>query len=284
VDHEQPASTVEAGAYRQVNLANWNSRVPHHLQGYDIASLLADPQALSDVVRFDVERLGSIGGLDVVHLQCHIGTDTLSLHRLGAASVTGVDFSQPALDGAAALAARCGADIRWVCADVYDAPRVLGEACCDLVYTGVGALCWLPSVREWAAVVGALLRPGGRLFIREGHPMLWSLADPRPDGLLVVEHPYFEVPGGTRFRTTSTYVPHEGELAAPDTIEFNHGLGEIVTALHDAGLRLLSFDEHDTVPWAALGDAMVDVGGGEYALREGRARLPLSYTLRAEKS
>ncbi|CAN5879031.1 class I SAM-dependent methyltransferase [soil metagenome] len=267
--------------YLALNLANWNSRVPHHVVGYELATYRDDPQHLSRVVTFDLPRLGDIRGLDVVHLQCHIGTDTLSLHRLGARSVTGLDFSQPALDAARGLASSTGADIRYVCSDVYSAVEALG-ARYDLVYTGIGALCWLPDIRLWAQVVAALLRPGGRLFIREGHPMLWSLCDPRPDGLLVVEHPYFEVAGGTRLSEATTYVEHEGELESPDTVQFNHGIGELLCAVADAGLHLQSFEEHRSVPWNPLGTAMID-NNGEFELRDRPERLAASYTLRAER-
>ena len=135
-----------------------------------------------------------MAGLDAVHLQCHIGTDTLSLARLGA-SMCGLDFSAPALDVARRLAADCGERIEYTRAEVYDAVDALGAERFDLVYTGIGALCWLPDVGRWAATVAGLLRRGGRLFLREGHPMLWTLRDPRPDGLLVIEYPYFETGG-----------------------------------------------------------------------------------------
>ena len=178
--------------HRALNLSNWESRVPHHLAGYSIDALLARPDALSGVVAFDRPRLGDIRGLETVHLQCHIGTDTVSLARLGA-HTTGLDFSPSALAGARNLAGRAGVDVDFVEADVDHAPAVLGHSRFDLVYTGIGALCWLPDIRKWAGVVASLLRPAGRLFMREGHPMLWTLSDPREDRLLVVEHPYFEV-------------------------------------------------------------------------------------------
>jgi SAM-dependent methyltransferase len=146
-----------------------------------------DPAHLSAVVRFDLPRLGEVAGLDAVHLQCHIGTDTISLAKLGA-SVTGLDFSPSALAQARGLAARAGVDVRFVESELYSAPAALGTTY-DLVYTGVGALNWLPDIAGWAKVVAAVLRPGGRLHLREGHPMLWSLADKRPDGLLSVEYP-----------------------------------------------------------------------------------------------
>lgn len=268
--------------YLAVNLANWNSRVPHHIAGYGLEKYRRDPACLSGVVRFDIPRLGSIEGLDVVHLQCHIGTDTLSLARLGARSVTGLDFSAPALEAATALAEDCGAAIEYVESELYDAVEALGGRRFDLVYTGIGALCWLPDIRRWAQVVSTLLRPGGRLFMREGHPVLWALADPRPDGLLVIEYPYFET-DGVQFSETSSYVDHDGPLDSPDMVCFNHGLAEVMTALMDANMRLTAIEEHDTAPWNPLKDQMSEVSGGEYRLRHHPERLPVTYTLQATK-
>jgi SAM-dependent methyltransferase len=269
--------------YRQINLANWNSRVAFHERGYHLDRFRSDPGHLSGVVRFDRPRLGSVDGLRVVHLQCHIGTDTLSLTRLGA-QMTGVDFSAPALEVARRLASDCGADIHYVESDIYDAVEMLGSGQFDVVYTGIGALCWIPDVRRWARVVAELLRPGGRLFIREGHPVVWSLCDPRPDGLLVIEFPYFETDDGTPFSEPTTYVEHEGELTSPDIISFNHGLGEIITAVMDAGLTLTMFEEHPSVPWNVAGDAMVEDETGEWTLREHPERLAATYTLQAVKN
>ncbi|MDH2902409.1 MAG: class I SAM-dependent methyltransferase [Actinomycetota bacterium] len=268
--------------YVAINRANWDSRVPHHLTGYDLDSFRSDPTFISDVVRFDQVRLGSVVGLDVVHLQCHLGTDTLSLARLGAASVTGLDFSPRALEAAARLARDCGADITYVESELYDAPDAVGTERFDLVYTGVGALNWLPDISRWARVVAALLRPDGRLFLREFHPLLAALSDPREDGLLVLEYPYFEGEALTFFDQT-TYVTHEGELTSPETRQFNHGLGEIFTALTDAGLTVSALEEHRSVPWRALEGMMRDIGAGEYELIEDRDRVPLTYTLQALK-
>ncbi|KAA0092740.1 class I SAM-dependent methyltransferase [Mycolicibacterium sp. P1-18] len=270
--------------WRAVNLANWESRVPMHTGpgGYDLSSF-DDPQYLSGVVSYDRPRLGHLDGLDVVHLQCHIGTDTVSLARLGAKSVTGLDFSPSAVAAGRSLAARAGGDVTFVESDVATAVDALGAQCADLVYTGIGALCWLPDIREWAGVVAALLRPGGRLFVREGHPILWAMSDPRPDGLLVVEYPYFETPG-TRFVYEDTYAG-TGVVSSPESISFNHGLGEIFTALLDAGLRITGFEEHREVAWRFFDDAMVESPDfdGEFLLAEGGERLPLTYTLQAVK-
>jgi SAM-dependent methyltransferase len=270
--------------WRSMNLANWESRVPLHTapDGYELAGF-DDPEYLSPVVRYDLPRLGRLDGLDVVHLQCHIGTDTVSLARLGARSVTGLDFSPAALDAGRALNRRANADVRFVESDVDGAVEVLGAGCCDVVYTGIGAICWLPDIRRWAAIVAELLRPGGRLFIREGHPVLWAMSDPRPDGLLVLEYPYFET-DGTVFVEHDTYAG-DGVVTAPESVSFNHGLGEIFTALTEAGLAVTALEEHREVPWNPLDDAMIPSPDfeEEYILAEGRDRMPLTYTLQAVK-
>lgn len=270
--------------YQALNRARWDERAPAHAKSPDYAvdRFLADPDFLSTVVRFDRPLLGDIAGQRGVHLQCHIGTDTISLARLGAA-MTGLDFSVPALEEARRLASATGADVQFVHADLYDAVDALGASRFDLVYTGIGALCWLPDIDRWAAVVVELLAPGGRLFLREGHPMLWALDDVRPDGLLVVEYPYFERPDPLVFTEGGTYVETDVEFEHNTTHSWNHGLGEIVTALLARGMRITGLVEHDSVPWNAFPGRMERLGNGEFRLSDRPWRLAHSYTLRAIK-
>ena len=265
-----------------INRDNWDSRVPHHEQGYALHEHTDDPNHLSRVVQFDLPRLGEIAGLRGVHLQCHIGTDTVSLARLGA-QMTGLDFSAPALEVAARLAAECELQVEYVESDVYSALDQLPAGEFDFVYTGIGALCWLPSVVRWAQVVSALLKPGGFLFIREGHPMLWSLCDPRPDGLVTIEYPYFET-AGTVFVEEQSYVEHDGVLESPTIVSFNHSLSEVFNALWSAGLTVTLFEEHQSVPWNPLAGEMVEFEPNEFRLREMPERLAATYTLRAVKN
>jgi SAM-dependent methyltransferase len=270
--------------YTDINRASWDDRAVAHAASpdYEVDRFAADPGFLSDVVRFDLPLLGDIGGLRGVHLQCHIGTDTISLARLGA-DMTGLDFSPVSLAQARRIAGLAGADVRFAEAEVYDAVRVLGPESFDLVYTGIGALCWLPRIRPWAAVVAGLLRPGGRLFLREGHPMLWAMEDGRPDGLLAVEYPYFERDEPLVFDEGGTYVETDVVFTHNLTHEWNHGLGELITALLAAGLELTGLAEHDSVPWQALPGQMEKLGNGEWRLSDRPWRLPHSYTLQAVK-
>jgi SAM-dependent methyltransferase len=270
--------------YLRVNRASWDDRALAHAASADYAvdRFVEDPEFISDIVRFDLPRLGDIRGLRGVHMQCHIGTDTLSLARLGA-QMTGLDLSPASLEQARRLSERAGPHVDFVEAEVYEAPAVLGREAFEFVFTGIGALCWLPSVSRWANVVAELLAPGGRLFIREGHPMLWTLDEHRSDAL-IVEYPYFERDEPMVFDDPGTYVTTDAAFTHNTTHVWNHGLGEIVTALMNVGMELTMLEEHGSVPWEALPGQMTQVELGEWRLTDRPWRVPHTYTLQAVKT
>jgi SAM-dependent methyltransferase len=270
-------------SYLDVNRASWDDRAPAHAASpdYCVDRFVEDADFLSEVVAFDVPLLGDVRGLRGVHLQCHIGTDTISLARLGAA-MTGLDFSGAAVAEARRLSAIAATPADFVESDVYSALDVLPSAAFDLVYTGIGALCWLPDVRRWAGVVAGLLHTGGRLFIREGHPMLWAIDEARTD-VLAVDYPYFERPEPLVDDDPGTYVATTAEFTHNVTHSWNHGLGEIVTALLGAGMQLTGLVEHDSVPWEALPGQMEKDELGEWRLSDRPWRLAHTYTLQAVK-
>lgn len=270
--------------YLEVNRAHWDDRAGAHAASadYGFERFVADPGHLSDVVRFDRPLLGDVAGLDAVHLQCHIGTDTLSLARLGA-RVTGVDLSPASLEQARRLSAAAGPHVDYVVSDVYGAPDALGGRRFDLLYTGIGALCWLPDITRWAGVVDDLLRPGGRVFVREGHPMMWAVDDERA-GDLTLGYAYFETPEPFDIDADGSYVETDHEFVHTRQLSWNHGLGETVTALLARGFVLETLVEHRSVPWDALPGRMVrDAPFDEWRLLEHAERLPLTYTLAARR-
>jgi hypothetical protein len=132
-------------------------------------------------------------------------------------------------------------------------------------------------------VVAGLLRPGGRLFIREGHPMLWSLEEDRPDGLLVVSEPYFERSEPVVWDGGGTYVQTDAIFEHNTSVTWNHGLGETVTAVLETGMRLTGLTEHDSVPWDAMPGLMERTAQDEWRLADRPWRLAHSYTLQAVK-
>ncbi|WP_179229091.1 class I SAM-dependent methyltransferase [Parenemella sanctibonifatiensis] len=211
-------------------------------------------------------------------------------HLLGCLPV-GEDLSPASVQIAAELVKRTGAEADFVAAVVYDAPAALAAAghqpgSFDLVYTGGGALCWLPDIAAWAQIVAELLAPGGMPFVRDFHPVMLALSDPREDGLLVLEHPYFERAEPTTWDDGQTYAG--GADAPPITAtrshEWNHGIAETVTAVLAAGLQLELLREDRTSNWAFDPDHMVELGDHEHQLADRPQRLPHTFTLRARKA
>jgi len=267
--------------YRRANRDNWDDRVPIHWDSpvYDTGGFIADPGRLSTEVAFDAPYVGEVAGKRLLHLQCHMGKDTLSWARLGA-EVTGVDFSEPAIAAARRLSVESGTPGRFVVAELYDAPQLLPETF-DVVYTGVGALNWLPDIARWGEVVAGFLPPGGLFYIRECHPMLFSL-DWREDEALVVRYPYFQTTDPVPDDDPSTYAG-PGTVGHSRTYEWNHGLAEVVTALLDVGLVLTSLREHRELAWQGL-PQMARGEDGLWRLPERQRDLvPVMYSLAARR-
>jgi 2-polyprenyl-3-methyl-5-hydroxy-6-metoxy-1,4-benzoquinol methylase len=257
------------------NLAWWQEAASLHAgsEFYDLEGLRSG----RDVMRpHEVVEIGEVSGRDLVHLQCHIGTDTLSWARRGARTV-GLDFSSKAIEVAGGLAAACGVDIEFVRADVYDAPEALGHRRFDIVYTGIGALNWLADLPGWAQVVERLLRPGGSLYLSEIHPLVLGLSE---DGRTLAGD---ILHAGNQMNTTpgGTYAVPDAEMVNRVTFERIHGLGEVLTAVLDAGLSVEHFGEQHYTnapwPWTVRGE------DGFFRLPDGWPRYPLTYSLRARK-
>lgn len=266
------------------NKANWDNRAPLHASrdsGYKTQQYIEDRSRLSNVVAFDLPRLGDVKGKRIAHLQCHIGTDTLSLARLGAAEVQGLDFSGASVAAARALVQETGDDVTFVEANVYDALTVLPAGHFDLVFTGIGALCWLPDIERWAGVVNSLLAPGGALFIRETHPILYAVDETILDGP-TLRYAYFNS-APLEWDEATTYVETTEKLHATKTYSWNHGMGELIMALLKQGLVLELLQEHDSAPYEAFPGMMVKRELDEWALKDHAGCMPLSFTLIARK-
>lgn len=266
------------------NRANWDDRsAVHEASGYGIEELVADPAAISPELAQDRERLGDLTGLDVIHLQCHLGTDTVGLARLGARRVVGLDLSPASLGRAARIAERCGADLELVEANVYDA-RAAVSGDFDLVYTSIGVLCWLPDVRAWARVIASLLRPGGRFLVRDDHPMFMAIGEDVDRGLRL-EQPYFERERPMTWDQEFSYVeapPGAPTITHGRSHQWNHSLGQIVGALLEAGLVLDSLEESPYSAWCPWPDLMVREGG-RWRLREDPDRVALQFVATAHR-
>nr|WP_189322855.1 class I SAM-dependent methyltransferase [Streptomyces flaveus] len=267
----------------RANQANWDARTPVHLASrfYGLGTSL-DPERW--FAAWEWEDLGELAGRDVLHLQCHLGTETIAFAGRGARAV-GLDISEASVKAAADIAGRAGADVEYVRANVYDAVEALGGRRFDVVYTGKGALCYLPDLDRWAATVAQLLRPGGRLYIAEFHPLLNSLGPKPAEGEgseLLLRHDYLG--RGTAVHRSGRYTYTDGPpvQGATDSYEWMHGLGEVVGALVGAGLRIERLRESDELPWPRWPE-MNRTPSGWWRLPDSSPRIPLLYGLLARR-
>jgi SAM-dependent methyltransferase len=267
-----------------VNAANWDTRTPIHVASR-FYGLDGSRPAAGWFAPFEWTDLGELRDRDLVHLQCHLGTETVEFARRGA-NATGLDFSGRSVRAARELAGTNHLDIDYVQANVYDAAEALGGRQYDVVYTGKGAICYLPDLPSWASVVAALLRPGGRLYIVEFHPVLQSLS-PKPDPAdgpeLLLRHDYLEGRGAIERDATNTYTDGPALTSNTTAYEWTHGLGEVITSLVEAGLAVTALRETDLLPWPRWPRMVRDEDSGWWRLPQGDPRIPLLYALTATK-
>lgn len=259
-----------------INLRHWEEIAEVHLRSYDIEPLLAGGHGLDAI---QVTEMGDVRGKTLLHLQCHIGTDTLSWARLGA-RVTGVDFSPASLRAAADLAARTGLPARFVESSLYDLPARLPETF-DIVYTSTGVLCWLSDLDEWGRIIADHLKPGGVFYMLESHPFL-NVFDDEADGLSV-EASYFHSEEPRLWPGDHPDYADPGYLVKTGSAEWTWSMGDILNALLKAGLTLEFLHEYDAIPWKALPCMIPSDRAGFYRLPPGRDLLPLVFTLRARR-
>lgn len=280
-----PDVDIDWAPARDANKKNWEERVAIHVaSGYDLASFRQDPTHLSKVAKDDYGPLrpylpnSSVEGLKLCHLQCHIGTDTLSFARLGA-QVTGVDFSPAALEFAAEFTAELGLVARWVEADVLDAAAAVQDTF-DVVYTSIGAITWLNNLDAWASQISQLLVTGGTFFIRDGHPMMYALDETTNPP--VVRYGYFPTGLVQSWDDPSSYTG-DGTIKSTRTYEWPHSVSEVMTALLSAGLQIIAVDEGKTLPWEFSPD-MIKRADGDYEWPAGlRNAIPCTLTIVARK-
>jgi SAM-dependent methyltransferase len=265
--------------YTEANRRHWDECVPIHVRSdlYQVEAFKAGRSKLKGVER---DELGDVRGKTLLHLQCHFGLDTLSWAREGAI-VTGIDFSEPAIEQARALAAECGIEARFVLADVYSLPEKL-EGQFDIVFTSYGALNWLPDIPRWARVATHFVKPGGIFYVVEFHPFV-GIFDDRP-GIndLRVLYPYFPLEEPLSFDDDGTYADLGAHIENRRTYEWPHPVSEVLTALVDAGLRIEFLHEFPFTSFPQL-PVMEPSGDGRYRLSKHDGSVPLLYSIKAGK-
>jgi SAM-dependent methyltransferase len=271
---EMPESFKQA---EENNRALWDEIAPVHFNAYREVDILRGGGIVLD--ELELQEVGDVKGKTLLHLQCHIGTDTLSWARLGAI-VTGADFSSKSLALARRLQRESRLDATFVESNIYELPQVL-DGPFDIVYTSRGVLCWLRDLDAWARIIAHYLKPGGIFYIMESHPFLNVFEETEP-GRLSIVYPYFHRTEPTLWDdedgdyADGSYVPQH------PSYEWDWTLSDILSALHQAGLVVESFAEHNRLFFQRF-PSMVEVAPGQFRLPEPADKLPLVFTLLARK-
>jgi SAM-dependent methyltransferase len=263
--------------YFDGNLHHWNEVTPihEHSAHYDVEGFKSGRITLKAI---ELAEVGDVKGKSLLHLQCHFGMDTLSWARLGA-DVTGVDFSDKAIDLARYLSNELSIKAKLIHANIYDLPRVLTGSF-DIVFTSYGVLCWLPDLNEWAKIIAHYLNPGGFFYIVEGHPFLTVFDNSKNARGFDVTESYFHKPEPIKWDSEGDY--SDKSAVAPPTYEWTHGLGDIINALIDTGLRIDFLHEFpiSCYPWSPFTKKQESDGLWH---TEGD-KIPMSFSIKATRS
>ena len=294
---DTPADTQGTAKAVLDNLASWNDRADVHANGGygDLGELVHNPDAVTGVARRDYDSIrpflpnASLEGLKLLHLQCHIGTDTLCWPRLGAAEVWGLDFSPTALEYARRLADKAHVDVTYVESDARfaaDAPELAGHlGTFDAIVTSAGTITWLPELDEWARSIERLLTPGGIFMIRDDHPLLSALGF---SGTKIVSD--YKTGSISSYDMDVTYVtdPHneisEQQLAHTKNHNWSHDFQEIIEALTSAGLSIEALREDEVTEWQSLPMLEFHPEDESWRMPAGLPRIPLMFSIVARKS
>ncbi len=259
--------------YFETNRTTWNEKVKVHTQS-DFYRLEQFKKGETSLNSYELEALGDVSGKSLLHLQCHFGQDTLSWARMGA-QCTGVDISDEGIAFAKALSKELTLPADFVCCNVLDTSKHITEIF-DIVFTSYGTIGWLPDLKPWGAMIAERLKPGGTFYMVEFHPIVWMFD--YVDGMPKMRYGYNQ--------TEAIYEEYQGTYADTSSkmmskeYGWNHGLGEVVSALTQAGLRVEFLREHDESPYNVLPD-LIQQENGLYVTKD---RLyPLLFELKVTK-
>ena len=233
--------------YYEANKARWNELVNIHARSdiYDLNGFMSGKNSLQSL---ELDLLGSVRDKSLLHLQCHFGLDTISWARLGA-SVTGVDFSETAIELAKEIASRVGVQAEFLCSNIYDLPKV-HERRYDIVFTSYGVLCWIHDIKEWGRIISHYLKPGGVFLLIETHPFMWVFDDEAE--ALSIKYSYWHSDEPLGWELNGSYANEDAKLLNKKSYEWQHTIGDVLNSLINAGLTITDVGEYPHLTWKYL--------------------------------
>lgn len=263
--------------YIHINQNLWDKRAAVHFDSefYEQTNFLAGKNVLCEIVIPLLEKIPNFPNLSILHLQCHFGMDTLSLARMGA-EVTGLDFSEKAIQQANFLCEKTGLKGRFVQANVFDAAKVLEGEQFDMIFTSYGTIGWLHDLNLWAEAWTPLLRKGGYFVFAEFHPALWMF----DDDFTKIAYSYFNKETIIE-QTTGSYTDRNAPVEAVSH-SWNHPLQDVLTPLLKRNLKLLDFQEYDFSPYPCFNNT-VKIAENRWQIKGLEDKIPMVYSLILQK-
>lgn len=259
--------------YIETNKKLWNDRTKVHYESnfYDVEGFLKGNSSLNQI---ELELLGDVSDKSILHLQCHFGLDTLSLNRLGA-NVTGVDFSEKAIEIAQEISSKTNLKSSFICSSVYDLPNYLNQKF-DIIYTSYGTIGWLPDIDKWSSIISKFLKPNGRFVFVEFHPAIWMFDDKFEE----ITYKYNNSDAIVELEN-GTYANRDANLEHK-SITWNHGIGEVVSSLLENDIALISLKEYDYSPYDCF-YGTEEFKKGCFRIKKFGNKLPMVYSIVGEK-
>lgn len=257
----------------EANKDGWNKRTTIHKTSdfYDVPTFLSGKSSLN---KLELEEMGDVTGKSLLHLQCHFGLDTLSWAREGA-EVTGVDFSETAIDYARELSVESNIPANFVCCNVYDMQQQLHQQF-DIVFTSYGVIGWLPDLNKWAALISHFLKPGGTFYLAEFHPVVWMM----DESFEKVKYYYHNAETIVE-KSKGTYTDRAADISYEE-YSWNHSLSEVVNALIRHGLQLQHLNEFPYSCYNCFNN-LEQQADGYWTIKGMKYKIPMMYSLKATK-
>lgn len=264
---------LSAQEYLEKNKSAWERKVEYDIvsEYYNVDGFLSGENALDQL---EIAGLGEIKNKSILHLQCYFGLEALTLARMGA-SVTGLDFCNNAIEQANKLKDKAGLNAKFVCANVYDAPKVM-DSQFDIIFASYGSICWLPDLTEWAENIYRLLKPGGSFFLIDFHPLLISFNLLRNKS---VRFSYFNKENPLKFNRTGTYADLNAKIKTTE-YNWNHSLSEVISNFTNQGMQIVEFKEYPFIPLDAFPNLKREIDGYNHVDND---LYPILFSLKVRK-
>ena len=261
--------------YFETNKDTWDKKVSIHAKSefYDVEGFKKGKTSLN---KYELEELGDVKGKTLLHLQCHFGQDTLSFSRLGA-KCTGIDLSPEGIKQAKLLNDELGLDATFIETNLYDVPKDV-DGKFDIVFASYGVIGWLPDLKTWGEIIASKLKSGGVFYLIEFHPIVWMFDFLQTPPKLT--YPYLQSEAIYK-EYKGTYTNNDADIMSKE-YGWNHGLGEVVSALTEVGLQIEFLHEFEKSPYNSFSE-MDKTEDGMYVLKENQRMFPLLYSIRATK-